>query len=327
MKDSITKSLERFGINLNSLFHNDPSLKEKLNKSGESFFRVLVHAISNAQFIQFKDDLTSGNFESVYSSEVFDTICQLCKEDNIVLLNKDTRVLRARIVKEIDDIYHTRNGIHFEDDVLRGYNWINSKEPAIGIASEGRANYKYSSYFYCAEDGPTAASEIKPNIGDYVSLASFYIKRDLRLIKLEEKDLDKVVGISEIHKHYIAQHFSAPVNDSQNYYLTQFISDELRKYGVDGICYKSHFTEKNNYVIFNCSMDSIEFSNSKIIKLHSHQLNFIDYSSKLILKAKGSPCPSEEEIEREKQYLIDMIEGYKEESIITICSEQSGQEN
>lgn len=290
-------------------------LKDKILESGKRISEILTPAIANAEFSEFKNNLKAKAYKKVYSSDVFKAITELYSDDNIFYLEPDTKVLRARVIKDTDEIYREKNGIHFEGSVLRGYDWYNSKEPAVGLSTEGRANSRYSSYFYCANDGPTAASEIKPNIGDYISLASFVVKKKLKLIELKEKDW----FIGKTKKDYffdiVANQFSIPVSDTSEYYLTQFISDELRKYGIDGICYKSHFTHKNNYVIFNCSMDTIQYTNSKIIRLHSQQLNFIDFSNEKMISTKAIPDLSKEQIQNDKHYIYGVIESYKYETV------------
>ena len=287
----------------------------------EDDFLVFLNAIVR-DYLTAKENLQSGIYDKVYTSEVFKAIIQLCNPENTVSMPAGTKVLRARIIKNTDDIYREKNGIHFDGDILRGYDWFNSKEPPVGISSEGRANSRYSSYFYCADNGPTAASEIKPNIGDYISLASFEIKQDLRLIRLAEKKIDGIGEMQDRYQNIIARHFSAPVSNSHEYYLTQFISDEIRKLGVDGICYQSHFTNGNNYVIFNCPMRTIEFVNSKIIQLQSQQLNFIDFSSLTTLSTNAVPNLDEKEIEHERHYIYGMIEGYKQETELDDSDEE-----
>lgn len=289
------------------------SIKDSILESGKKLSEILIPAIANAQFSTFKEQLKKGEYDKVYTSAVFKSIVDMCKRKKTITLKTGTKVLRARVINDPSDIYSSKNGIHFEDDVLRGYDWYNSKEPAIGISSEGRANSRYSSYFYCANNAPTAASEIKANIGDYISLASFTIAHDLSLIRLEETGMFEDKTINGCYQNIIARHFSVPISDTQEYRLTQFISDEIRKYGVDGICYKSHFTNDENYVIFNCSMDTIKFNNSKILQLHSQRLNFIDFSGCKMISTKAIPNMDEEQIQREKQYLYGMMEAYKEE--------------
>lgn len=312
MTDETKKILNKYGIDDSDLKRFDFDISDKIIESGKRLAQIWTPLIANINFSEFKEDLKNGYYDKVYASPVFNTINNLCLEDNIITIPKEKKVIRARIIKDVNDIYCARKGIHFENDCLRGYDWINSKEPAVGISSEGRANSQYSSYFYCAEDGPTAASETKANIGDYISIASFVIKQDFKLVRFDEKDISDVGTIQEWYKNYIAKHFSAPVNDLQEYRLTQFISDEIRKHGVDGICFKSHFTNKDNYVIFNCSMESIQFFKSKIIQLHSQQLKFIDFSGLTILSTNAMPNPTKEDIEREKKFIHGMIRSYED---------------
>lgn len=283
-------------------------------ESGKKLSEILIIAVASEEFSTFKQNLKNKKYKEVYTSLVFSAINDLCKSNNITTLDVGSIVVRARVVKD-DDVYKELNGIHFEGDKLHGYDWYNSKEPAIGLSCEGRANSKYSSYFYCSDEGATAASEIKANIGEFLSIASFKIKRKLNLVKLESKDLFEAKSKLECFNSLIAKEFSIPVSNSSEYQLTQFISDELRKHGVDGICYKSHFTNNSNYVIFNCSMDTIEFVTSKILMLHSQQLNFVDYSDLKTLSTTPIPNLSEDEIKREKHYIYGMIESAKYETV------------
>lgn len=291
------------------------SFKNEMLESGKRVAEIMIPALSNAEFNVFVEKFKNKKYREVYTSKVFEAINALCNGEKAEYIKSGTKVFRARIVKDVEDIYHEKDGIKFDGDVIRGYDWYSSKEPPVGIASEGRANSQYSSYFYCANDPATAASEIKANIGDYISLASFTIKRDLNIIRLEKKNLFDGISPQECYQIIIANYFSIPVSDSQEYRLTQFISDELRKHGIDGICYKSHFTNADNYVIFNCSMENIEFFKSKILRLYSQQLNFIDFSSVKLLPTKPIPKLSKEEIIKEKQHLYAMNQSYKDEQL------------
>lgn len=291
----------------------DIDLKDKILESGIAISSIMNTVMANVYFDEFKENLQKGDFEKVYTSKVFDAITDLCNGTASTIVESGIKVFRARIIKDLGDIYGAKKGIHFEDEIIRGYDWYNSKEPAVGISSEGRANSRYSSYLYCATHGPTAASEIKANIGDYISLASFTTERDLKFVRLEIKDIFEGKTLQACIQNLIARSFSVPVSDTQEYRLTQFISDEIRKHGVDGICYKSHFTNHDNYVIFNCSMDTIKFANSKIIRLHSQQLNFVDFSADKMISTKAIPDPNENEIKREKHHIFAMMKSYEDE--------------
>ena len=291
------------------------SLKNKIFESGKSMAEIMIPALSSTNFNTFIENLKNKKYKELYTSKVFQAINALCNGEKDEYLKSGTKVFRARIVKDVEDIYQEKDGIKFDGDVIHGYDWYNSKEPPIGIACEGRANSQYSSYFYCANEPTTAASEIKANIGDYISLASFIIKRDLKIIRLEKKNFFEGKTPEECYQIFIANHFSTPVSDLQEYRITQFISDELRKHGIDGICYKSHFTNADNYVIFNCSMDNIEFFKSKILRLYSQQLNFIDFSSVKTVSTKQIPKLSKEQLINEKQYIYAMRQSHKQEQL------------
>ncbi len=314
MNQTTKEILKKYGIDFSDLkLLGLDNIPKKIIVSGNQIAAIWGQVIANMHFSDFISAFESMDYDKVYSSVVFRSIKELCDEKNILKLKSGTKVFRARIIRDTNDIYDCKKGIHFEGVFLKGYDWINSKEPPVGIASDGRANKQYSSYFYCADNGPTAASEIKANIGDYISLASFTINRDLRVIQFEEKEMLEISTVQEWYQQYISKCFTTPVSDPKLYHITQFISDEIRKHGVDGICYKSHFTNNKNYVIFNCSMDTIVFFSSKILQLHSQQLNFTDFSAEKIISTKAIPDLSEDAIQTKKAHIYGMIQAQKNE--------------
>lgn len=308
MKKRTKKIQEKYNIKCSDIdsnaFEISEETKEQMNRIAKKFTPI----IAKFNFSGFVEDLKNKNYKGVYNSPVFDIFEEIYKTGKFNTLKEGTKVFRARIVGSIDEIINKQNGIGIKDGMLQGYDWVNSKEPPVGMAeNDGRANFKYSSYFYCANNMSTAASEIKANIGDYISVATFTTEQDIKLLELIIDDTLSLEKESTFYKNYIAAAFSTPINDN-NYFLTQFVSDELRKYGIDGICYKSHFTDDWNYVIFNCSMNRIRFVNSRIIKLHSQQLNFVDISYEKTRSTKLPEEISDEELLKEKYYLYSMIE-------------------
>mgnify|MGYP004467316819 CR=1 FL=1 len=260
----------------------------------------------------FRDCVNRGNYDDAYSSNVFKMLNKLCDKPNVRSLRIGTKLFRARII-DYDDLINAKNGIDIENRQLKGYNWINSKEPPIGLSEEGRANSKYSSYFYCSKDEYTAASEVKASIDEFISLAEFRTKRTLKLIDLSKKNDSNDGNLEQyIYQQSLAYWFSKPARNTVDYKFTQFVSDEIRKLGMDGICYKSHFTNLDNLVIFNCSMNNtLDFVDSRIIRLHSQQLNFVDFSCEQVLSTKCDENITTEDIQEEKLKLISIIESHK----------------
>ena len=115
-------------------------MEDRIFESGKSLSEIFTPTVASAEFSVFRKSLKNKEYDKVYSSETFEAISNLYNDNNIVYLKAGTKVLRARIINDLDDIYQEKNGIHFEKDVLIGYDWYNSKEPPIGISSEGRAN-------------------------------------------------------------------------------------------------------------------------------------------------------------------------------------------
>lgn len=298
---------KKYGIDSNKLkeiknFNISKETLEKLENTTNKFLPV----IWTYEFEKLVNDIDNENYSDAYSSNVFKTILEVCKKENTISLKRGSNLFRARIVDE-KHIYEENYGIGFKDGRLNGYDWINSKEPPLGLSPDGRANSKYTSYFYCANDGNTAASEIKANIGDFISLASFKTNRNMKIIDFSMAHTTSTKAKSNFYIEKLVERFSKPIKNLKEYRFTQFISDEIRKCGVDGICYTSYFTQSLNYVIFNCATTSIKFVSSRILKLHSQQLNFIDYSSEKIRSTKLPNNMSSDEIFKEKLEIINTM--------------------
>lgn len=67
-------------------------------------------------------------------------------------------------------------------------------------------------------------------------------------------------------------------------------------------------------------MDTIKFTKSKIIRLHSQQLNFVDFSTDRMISTKAIPNPNENEIKREKHHIFDMMKSYEDERMTVNAS-------
>src|SRR5699024_8249194 len=63
-----------------------------------------------------------------------------------------------------------------------GYDEKNSREPMLGISGNGRNNIKGASYLYVASDQETACLEVKPQLGDLISLAIFKVNQPLHIM-------------------------------------------------------------------------------------------------------------------------------------------------
>lgn len=128
--------------------------------------------------------------------------------------------------------------------------------PDERFVGDGRVNAKGIVCLYLSTKEETAALEVRPLIGSYVSIAQFRIVRDLRIVDCSEKLIGNLVrytktdwNADEIEQQVwtdINDAFSEPVERSDaglTYVPTQIIAEALRLQGYDGIAYKSGYGE------------------------------------------------------------------------------------
>ncbi|TXC68266.1 RES domain-containing protein [Sphingorhabdus soli] len=139
--------------------------------------------------------------------------------------------------------------------------------PDPHLVGEGRVNVKGIACLYLSTNEETAALEVRPLIGSYVSIAQFKIVRDLRIVDCSEKLVKNLFAFlnpnmtsEEIELHVwteINDAFSAPVERADSgltYVPTQIIAETLRLQGYDGIAYKSGYGEDGfNVALFDVS--------------------------------------------------------------------------
>lgn len=135
--------------------------------------------------------------------------------------------------------------------------------PPDDVATAGRANSKGISCLYLASNKNTTVKEIRANAFDYVTIATFKLKRDVKILDLSSithnspfyAETDKVKFlVNEKHLKQIERDLAKPVSnrDSDLDYLpTQYISDFAKFLGYDGVKYLSTFDrEAYNLALF-----------------------------------------------------------------------------
>ena len=216
--------------------------------------------------------------------------------DNIVLdkeanqfkkcLKVGTECYRARIINPEDDTNLEKGIGKTQDNKFLGYNDINSREPILGIGSEGRNSIAGASYLYVASDPETACMEIKSQLGSLISLAKFKVVKPLYVFDFESdetfpRETTECYGMSMgVFFSQLMLRFSQPVRGENAYRATQVIADYLRKTGIDGIKYKSFLTPRgSNYTIFNCHPSAIEFCGSRVLLHKQANHSFWDFNN------------------------------------------------
>jgi len=132
-----------------------------------------------------------------------------------------------------------------------------------GRAPEGRINPKGIPFLYAATHMRTAIGEVRPSLGDLVSVAELRTTRGVRLINCttDEGRIRTIIYFKEPGAEEkglavwrdIDRAFSRPVtasDDRADYAATQFIAEVFRRHGFDGIAYRSSFGPGHNIALF-----------------------------------------------------------------------------
>lgn len=172
--------------------------------------------------------------------------------DTASIVPQGTKLYRARVAKN-----------------EKGYKADDMGAPPDDKASAGRANSKGISCLYLANKRKTTIKEIRAGAFDFVTIATFKLKRDVRVVDLSViahnspfyAATDKVKFlINEKHLRNIEKDLAKPVSkrDSDLDYLpTQYISDFAKYLGYDGVKYVSTFDKESyNLALFDAKIGS-----------------------------------------------------------------------
>ncbi|MBP3206465.1 MAG: RES family NAD+ phosphorylase [Lachnospiraceae bacterium] len=148
----------------------------------------------------------------------------------------------------------------------KGYTRKEMWAPPDDMASPGRANSKGQSCLYLCSNRKTTVKEIRAHAFDYVTIATFKFKRDVRVLDLSSivhsspfySGEDKVAYlVNESNLRQIQDDLAKPMSrlDSELDYLpTQYISDFAKFLGYDGVKYFSTFDKTSyNVALFDSS--------------------------------------------------------------------------
>lgn len=226
------------------------------------------------------------------NNSVFDALDEslVCsaKDQFVHLIPAGTTLYRARKIEDAD--MKSEEGIQVDDCFkTRGFDEQGSMEPPLGKGGAGRNNIAGMSYLYLAEDKATACAEIKVIPKDAVSLAEICTKNELRVYYIPDgmyttagKDGQDLGAIMS----EICRLFYRPVSNSKEYKATQVISDYIRKMGFDGLSYRSYYTGKRNYTIFNSHPGFFEFVDSRIVIAQGSVQYFWDENDRTCIKSE-----------------------------------------
>ena len=267
--------------------------KKEQNATNNPFYSLNAKIKADQIFNDFEKRVKANEVKNDGTDELLNIIDKyvLSSKENpfFKTLNKGTKLYRARIV-DIDSI-STSKGFNLKIPFLSGFNESESREPPLGISKPGRNNIEGVSFLYLANNPETACCEVKPSIRQIISLAEFELVATKHIVdfskdvKLEGEDEEFSIGrlFTEIMGIY-----SFPISNDSQYRTSQILTDYIRKTGIDGIAYRSYFSEKGiNYTLFNSDHRSVRYLGSRLLLLQSERRTFLDFDNERIITAES----------------------------------------
>lgn len=151
-------------------------------------------------------------------------------------------------------------------DVVRGrrqpFRGTEIAAPPPALASAGRANRQGRPVLYCAEDEPTAISEVRPARGYWVTTCQIRLTRDARILDLVDgipipnpftnESLAWYVQFAELLRSF-AEVLATPLarqDDVQDYLPSQKLCEYVERLGYDGVKYLSAAQDDGKNIVF-----------------------------------------------------------------------------
>ena len=168
-----------------------------------------------------------------------------------------------------------------------GYDSQGSDAPPNCLATAGRANSKLISYLYIASDEKTALYEVRPSVGQEVSIATIIIKKNLRIFDLCTSAIPEMSDFKEVEEYFLFQKLSSLFSEvnygsEEEYLPTQYICDYIRELGFDGIRFSSSLNPEGKVVVLfdtnanskNPEDNNYEIINSKVYIVNKYDIDY-----------------------------------------------------
>ncbi len=246
--------------------------------------KVGMEKICDSEFLRKNSLLRESSWESFMSS--IKNINRFHSNHiNLELLNElfCNPQMQRTVHKNSDNLFRAR----ISDE--KGMKKREMGPPPAKLATAGRANSAGISCLYLANDIVTTLHEIRARDFDYIAVASFRPKKDLKIVDLS--NLDNIspflqesfnyewfaINISILKK--ISTEIAKPLRrqDSELDYLpAQYISDFVKSHGFDGICYRSTLHRDGlNYAFF-------DYNKFKCVDVELYHISELSYGEVLI---------------------------------------------
>lgn len=137
----------------------------------------------------------------MFNYQDWESFCNYLINENRYILNDKYKKLTEEILRLAKDreVFFEQNSIFWRARTSKGLRVANDGEivsdrytekemsaPSCENAKDGRTNPSKISYLYLAENLETAIAEIKPDIGDRITVASFSLNRKIKVVDISQ---------------------------------------------------------------------------------------------------------------------------------------------
>jgi len=225
----------------------------------------------------FDDRLDDKNSEEVFTTlkKISDSIDFRHPVSNLLYSHSIQRLLKNIVsfnqTLQRKDLIFNRARKHASPNTL----FPNIKDlwyPPANVVGVGRANLPGEPIFYCATDPATTLYEVKPQLGDWITLVEIELVKDEinhGIFGVDTNDQKLYDELSEFNKGvslFLRDIFTEKIIDQSSYYKTAwFVKGFIDNY--DGLAYPSAATDFNgwNFVFTPAFIDSYsKFSKARV---------------------------------------------------------------
>ena len=205
------------------------------------------------------------------AKEIWNNFCEEIKHNNrFLVVQTDAGKRLVNHLKEIDkeifghlplewEYYRARKG-----DLKTGVNEERVKQEFNSapreIVGDGRGNAQGISYLYLTTDKETAISEVRPKLGEYVTVAKVKLKNDkpictfsFKILEEWERHMSKPLIKNDVSRnlmYIINEKMSEKIGSSIDYVPLQFIVEYIKYLGFSGFSFDSSLDKGHNYILF-----------------------------------------------------------------------------
>lgn len=268
--------------------------------------------------------------------QVLEAIKYVINNMKVFTLKRDEKFYRARTINILSDVDKIHGFDIEENGKFTGFNEKNSGKPPKVLVKAGRVNHKWESILYLASDKYTALSETRAGIREGISVATYSVLSDLKVLdfSLESCQFQETFDENNQNIKYYDPHeiyvlvqkiLTLPWENDRTYYISNMIADMAKELDIHGIAYESFWGTGYNVALWRygeCELNYVEpseiyinyASNNAFVSLNDN--TYIDCENKynILLEKRNNAVEEMKKLYKWKmgqsslEFMVDNLE-------------------